>query len=261
MSYSAKYVHMKFYKIYTGETGQTKWGVLDGDTIRTLKDTPYNGIEYDGESVMLSGARLAAPCDATKIVAIGRNYYEHILEFGNEVPKEPIIFLKPTTAVTDPEGTVERPDYTERFDYEGEIAVVIKKKAKNVSKAEALNYILGYTALNDITARDIQFADGQWTRGKGLDGSAPIGPCVSDELIHNDIVVKTFLNGELRQNGNSNLMIWDIPSLIEYVSRYMTLLPGDVLTCGTPVNVGAMLKGDKIDVYVEGVGTLTNTII
>ncbi|MBR5869357.1 MAG: fumarylacetoacetate hydrolase family protein [Clostridia bacterium] len=253
---------MKFCKFYTNpEKTETKWGIVEGDVVKTLAKAPYDEVLPDGGSVKLSDVVLTCPCDATKIVAIGRNYYEHVLEFNNEVPKEPLIFLKPTTALTDPDGSVEKPDFTNRFDYEGEIAVVIGKKAKNVKKEEALDYILGYTCLNDITARDIQYADSQWTRGKGLDGSAPVGPFVTSGLQHNKIGIQTYLNGKKVQDGNTELMMWDIPSLIEYVTRYITLLPGDVFTCGTPVNVGPMVPGDVVEIVGEGIGTLRTTIV
>lgn len=253
---------MKYAKIYINEEKTAaQWGIIEGDTVYTLKNAPYDGVEKDGGSVRLADACLAAPCDATKIVAIGRNYYDHVMEFGNEVPAEPIIFIKPTTALLDPDEKLPKPSFTDRFDYEGEIAVVFRKKAKNVKKEEALDYILGYTCLNDITARDIQLKDNQWTRGKGLDGSAPVGPFVADGLAHNAIGIQTYLNGEKKQDGNTNLMMWDIPSLIEYVTRYMTMLPGDVLTCGTPVNVGPMVPGDVVEVVGEGIGTLRTEII
>jgi len=253
---------MRLCKVYTdAEKNETAWGVLKDHKVALLVGEPYEELIYTGEEVPEEEVSFTVPADPTKIVCIGRNYYEHIKELENEVPEEPMIFLKPTTALTDPEGSVERPDFTKRFDFEGEIAVVFKKKTKNVKKEEALDYILGYTCLNDITARDIQKMDDQWTRGKGLDGSAPVGPTVATGLPHNNIRIRTYLNGELRQDGNTSLMMWDIPSLIEYVSRYMTLLPGDILTCGTPANVGPMEKGDTVVVEGEGIGRLVSHIV
>ena len=251
---------MKYLKYYTGNGNETRWAILEGEKVLPLKGLPYEAPETDGTSLSLKDVRLACPADATKIVAVGRNYYEHVLEFHNEVPQEPMLFFKPTTALLDPDSSLEKPAFTDRFDYEGEIAVVFKKKAKNVAKEDALSYILGFTCLNDITARDIQLSDDQWTRGKGLDGSAPVGPFVADGLEHNRIGIRTYLNGELRQDGNTSMMMWDIPSVIEYVTKYFTMLPGDILTCGTPVNVGPMVPGDVVEVVGEGIGTLRTTI-
>ena len=252
---------MVYVKYYTGKGEETRWAIREGDLLFPLKGLPYDGAEKDGTSLPFSGVRLACPADATKIVAVGRNYYEHVLEFHNEIPKEPILFFKPTTALLDPDSELKKPDFTDRFDYEGEIAVVFKKKAKDLKKEEALDYILGYTCLNDITARDIQLADDQWTRGKGLDGSAPVGPAVVSGLPHDGIGIRTYLNGELRQDGSTSMMMWDIPSVIAYVTKYFTMLPGDVLTCGTPVNVGPMAPGDVVEVVGEGIGTLRTRIV
>lgn len=250
---------MKYAKLL--HNGSPRWGVIENDTVRLIDGLPYDGAEYTGETVPFASAKLLAPCDATKIVCIGKNYYDHAIEFGGPAPEEPIIFIKPTTCITDQDGEVEKPAICERFDYEGEIAIVFKRRARNVKKEDALDYILGYTCLNDITARDIQQKDGQWTRGKGFDGCAPIGPVVADGLRHDAISIETRLNGELRQKATSDMLMWDIPSLIEYVTACMTMLPGDVLTTGTPVNVAPMVPGDVVEVTVGGVGTLRTRII
>lgn len=251
---------MKYAKVLINN--EKRWGVIDGDTVKLMKGTPYAGVELTGEEVSLSEAKLCAPCDPSKIVCIGKNYLDHAVEFGEPVPETPTIFIKPNTSLNDPEGLVEYPSASKRVDYEGEFAFVIKKTAHKVKAADFADYILGYTCVNDVTARDIQKSDAQWTRGKGFDTFCPAGPIVSDEFDPaKGMVIRTYLNGELKQDAKTDLLMWDVPFLMEFITECMTLLPGDIVSTGTPVNVGPMQPGDKVTVFVEGIGELTNTVV
>jgi len=204
--------------------------------------------------------KLLAPCTPSKIVAVGVNYKDHALEMGDELPAEPLIFLKPNTCVIGPKDIIVYPPLSKRVDYEAEFAIVIKKKAKNITLENAKDYILGYTCLNDVTARDIQKSDGQWTRGKGFDTFAPIGPCIQTDLCPDDLKVESRLNGKVCQSSSTCQLIFDPLYLVSYISTAMTLLPGDVITTGTPGGIGPMKIGDIIEVEVEGIGILENTV-
>lgn len=203
-----------------------------------------------------------APVLPSKIVCVGRNYRDHVAELGNEVPKEPLIFMKPPSALLDPGGTILRPKISQRTDYEGELGVVIGKRCHKLSADEDVrNYILGYTAVNDFTARDLQKTDGQWTRAKGCDTFCPVGPLVTDEIDPwKGIAVETLVNGVVRQQGTTRDLIFALDVVIRYVSAFMTLLPGDLIATGTPSGVGPVVAGDVVEVTVEGVGTLRNKI-
>lgn len=222
--------------------------------------TQVSGPAFD--PVPLSRAVLLVPVLPAKIVCVGRNYRDHAAELGNDVPLEPLLFFKPTSALLPPGGIIRTPKLSERVDYEGELAVVIGKKASHVTQDEnAFEYIRGYTILNDVTARDLQKKDGQWTRAKGFDTFCPVGPLVTDELdLDGDIVLETTLNGEVRQRGVLSDLIFPIPFLLQYITSFMTLLPGDLVATGTPAGVGPMLPGDKVSVSVTGIGVLTNSV-
>lgn len=255
---------MKYVKIE--RDGRAVWGELRGDQVFTLEDAPYEGIRYDGKSLPLEGCRYLAPCDATKIVCVGKNYYDHIEEMksmfdasGN--PDKPTLFLKAPNTVNTHLGTIEAPGFVQRLDYEGELAVVIKKKAKNVKAEDAMDYVLGITCLNDVTARDIQKSDGQWARGKSMDGFAPMGPIVTDEVDPNHAVIRTRLNGQVVQESDTSLFITNVNQMIAFITASMTLEPGDVIATGTPAGVGSMKSGDVVEVEIDGVGTLKNTVV
>ncbi|MEQ2455195.1 fumarylacetoacetate hydrolase family protein [Flavonifractor hominis] len=250
---------MKYVKLLRNET--PVWGVLQGDVVRTLARPPFDGIFYDGETLPLVACHLLAPCEASKIVCVGKNYYDHAVEMGEEVPEHPILFLKAANTINRPEGEVHAPAFVERLDYEGELAFVIRRRAKNVKAENFAYYILGYTCLNDITARDIQKKDGQWTRGKSMDGFAPIGPLVTDEVDPSDLAVETRLNGTVVQSGRTSQFMTRIPQLLEFITSAMTLEPGDVVTTGTPAGVGPVNPGDIVDVEIQGIGTLRSHII
>ena len=240
--------------------GTAVWGVLKGDEVLTLAGAPYERLTFDGGHLPLKQCRLLAPCEPTKIVCVGKNYYDHAMEMGEGVPDRPILFLKAPNTVNRPEGEVSAPSFVERLDYEGELAFVVKKRAKHVKAEEYRDYILGYTCLNDVTARDVQKADGQWSRGKSMDGFAPIGPLVTDEVDGSDLKIETRLNGRTVQSARTSLFMTKIPALMEFITASMTLEPGDVVTTGTPAGIGAMRPGDVVEVEIEGIGVLRNYI-
>lgn len=196
----------------------------------------------------------------SKVVAVGLNYRQHIEEMGEETHDDPVLFLKPASAVIGPGDDILLPTQSAQVDFEAELAVVIKKRAKNITPQQAEEYILGYTCLNDVTARDLQKKDGQWTRAKGFDTFCPIGPIITDEINPNRVEVKLLQNGVVRQQGNTSMFLVPVQELVSYVSEIMTLLPGDVITTGTPSGIGPMHAGDAISVEIEGIGTLTNSV-
>lgn len=202
-----------------------------------------------------------APVTPGKIMAVGKNYYAHVKEFDSKIPTSPIIFMKPTTAVIGPNEAIVRPAISERVDYEGELALVIKKRARNVKAEDYRDYVLGYTILNDVTARDLQYADGQWTRGKSFDTFAPIGPVITDEIDPECASIKTCLNGKTVQQSNTEKFIFPLGEIFEFVTRFTTLEPGDILTTGTPEGVGPMVHGDVVEITIDGIGTLRNTVV
>ena len=210
----------------------------------------------------LAQARLLAPVVPSKIVCIGRNYREHAAELGNEVPKEPLLFLKAPSAVIAPGEPIRCPALSQRVDFEGEIAVVIGRRATKIGANEDVHsYIRGYTVVNDVTARDLQKSDGQWSRAKGFDTFCPMGPLVTGEIDPaQGLAVTTRLNGEIKQQGTTRDLIFDIPTLLRHITAAMTLLPGDVIPTGTPAGVGPMRPGDRVEVTVEGIGTLANPV-
>ena len=209
------------------------------------------------------GARLLPPCSPTKIVCVGRNYAEHVKEMGNEIPAEPTIFLKPPSALIASGDAIVYPRLTERLDYEGELGVVIGRRARRVKSADAAAYILGYTPVNDVTARDLQRKDGQWTRGKGFDTFCPVGPYIvpRDEVDLNALRVRTFVDGEKKQDAAITEMIFSVNDIIAYISAFLTLEPGDLIATGTPSGVGPLQPGSRVRVEIEGVGVLENTVI
>ena len=215
-------------------------------------------VHYGSE--LPAGARLLPSCAPSKIVCVGRNYPEHARELGNEPPKEPLIFLKPPSSLIASGDVIVYPALSERVDYEGELGVIIGKRARHVKASEAAEYVLGYTCVNDVTARDLQRKDGQWTRGKGFDTFCPIGPHIETELDPANVVVETRVNHDLRQSGSTSLMIYPCAFLVRWISRMMTLLPGDVISTGTPSGVGPLVDNDTVEVSVAGIGVLRNPV-
>ncbi len=238
-----------------------RYGILDGHTVKVLSGTPFRGISYSGQVLGQHDVRQLAPCLPSKIVAVGTNYRQHAEELHMRIPAEPLLFLKPSTSVIGPDDKIVYPDMTRQVDYEGELGVVIKTRARRVSQEDAGQYILGYTCCNDVTARDLQNKDGQWTRCKGFDTFAPIGPCIETALDPADTPIETYLNGELKQSGNTSDLIFSVPELLSFISHVMTLLPGDVIATGTPFGVGPMQKGDAVEIKIAPVGTLKNYVV
>ncbi|MGH2683314.1 MAG: fumarylacetoacetate hydrolase family protein [Actinomycetota bacterium] len=236
-------------------------GVLEDDSIRVLSGTFFENPVPTGGEVGVSDVRLLAPVIPSKVVAVGRNYVAHAQELGNEVPEEPLIFLKPSTSVIGPGDPVPLPPESSRVDHESELAVVIGRLCRRVTEEDASKYVLGYTCGNDVTARDLQEKDDQWTRAKGFDGFCPLGPWVETELDPSDIEVACRVNGEVRQSGRTSAMAFPPPVLVAYVSRVMTLLPGDVILTGTPAGIGPLAEGDQVEVEVEGIGVLANRVV
>ena len=250
---------MKFVRLERGD--EAVWGVVKEDRVFTLRQPPFEAISYDGESLALEQCTLLAPCQPTKIVCVGKNYAEHAREMGGEPPERPILFLKGPNTLNRPGGPVHAPDFVQRLDYEGELAIVIKKRAKDVKEENFSDYVLGYTCLNDVTARDIQRLDGQWTRGKGMDGFCQVGPWVVDDLDPSDLKVETRLNGEVRQSGRTSQFLHAVPELLAFITSAMTLEPGDVVATGTPAGIGPMLPGDTVEIEIEGIGVLRSRVI
>ena len=236
------------------------YGLVENETIRRIEGDPFSGYTPTGEEFPLKQVRLLAPCEPSKIVAVGVNYPDHAAEFKKELPKEPLLFLKPSTAVLDPFEAIRLPARSHRVDYEAELAVVIKKRAAGIAEAEAADFILGYTCFNDVTARDLQKLDGQWTRAKGFDTFAPLGPWIVTDINPDNLKIESYLNGERRQSASTAQLIFKVPALVSFISQVMTLLPGDVIATGTPAGVGPMKSGDTIEVVIEGIGRLKNTV-
>ena len=237
------------------------YGELRDDTLYELAGHPYGQIEYSERTFRLSKVQLRTPCVPSKIICLGRNYADHAKEVGGDVPEVPCIFIKPPTTLLAPERDIVYPAMSEQVDYEAELAVVIGERAKDISEDEAPDYIQGYTCLNDVTARDLQRKDGQWTRGKSFDTFCPLGPWVETELDPSDLKVEAKLNGKVVQEGRTGDMIFKVNYIVSFLSQIMTLLPGDVIGTGTPEGIGPMQVGDVIEITVEGIGTLRNKVI
>lgn len=256
---------------------EVSYGVVDGEaaaggqrngaglTVAELAGHPFGPsaeVSLTGRRHAVEDVRLLAPVLPSKIVAIGRNYLEHAREFGNEPPSEPLIFLKPSTAVIGPVDAIVRPDQlSKRVDFEGELAIVFGRLCRDVPRERVPEVIFGYTCANDVTARDLQKSDGQWSRAKGFDTFCPLGPWLETDLDPGDLQLTTAVNDEVKQDSRTSLLIHDIPTLVSYVTAVMTMLPGDVLLTGTPAGVGPLTAGDSVAVTIEGIGTLANRVI
>jgi 2-keto-4-pentenoate hydratase/2-oxohepta-3-ene-1,7-dioic acid hydratase in catechol pathway len=245
------------------ESGRNGYGVLGegGEEIRDMHGLPFSGIRFTGSRFHLSAVRLLAPVLPSKIVAVGLNYMDHAREMGKKIPEEPLIFLKSPSALNHPGGDVVYPRSSQRVDYEAELAVVIGRTARDVGEREARSVILGYTCINDVTARDLQVKDGLYARAKGFDTFAPIGPWIETEMDPAALRVRCLVNGETKQDGNTREMAASVYRLVEFVSHVMTLFPGDVIATGTPPGVGPVRVGDVMTVDVEGIGPLTNRVV
>jgi 2-keto-4-pentenoate hydratase/2-oxohepta-3-ene-1,7-dioic acid hydratase in catechol pathway len=234
--------------------------------IAELRGHPFSpgkgGVQFTGATFPLDDVRLLAPVLPSKVVAVGRNYADHAREMGTEPPAEPVLFLKPSTAVVGHGDPIAYPvKLTQRVDYEGELAVIIGRLCREVPAAQAAEVIFGYTCANDVTARDLQARDGQWTRAKGFDTFCPLGPWIETDADPADLELTTVVNGEVRQQTRTSQLLYDVPALVEYISTVMTLLPGDVLLTGTPAGVGPLEDGDEVSVTIENIGSLRNPVV
>jgi 2-keto-4-pentenoate hydratase/2-oxohepta-3-ene-1,7-dioic acid hydratase in catechol pathway len=241
--------------------GQMSFGVLEGETIAAITPHPFAPFEYSGERLALDEVRLLAPVLPTKVVAVGKNYADHAKEMGDDVPEEPIIFLKPSTSVVGPGDPIIYPAGVDRVDFEGELAVIVGKMARHLDEATALQVVLGFTCANDVTARNLQASDGQWTRAKGFDTFCPLGPWIETDLDSSDLAVRTLVNDEQRQSSRTSMLVTSVARLLAFISGVMTLLPGDVILTGTPAGIGALSPGDRVEVEIEGIGVLTNRVV
>ncbi|MFE5672033.1 fumarylacetoacetate hydrolase family protein [Agromyces sp. NPDC056523] len=253
---------MKVARFAHGES--ISFGIVDEEEheLVVLKSDPlFAGYDPTGERVPLGEARLLAPViPRSKVVAVGKNYREHAEEMGGDAPSEPLLFLKPNTSVIGPGDAIVLPPESAQVEHEGELAVVIGRVARRVSEADAASVIFGYTIANDVTARDLQRRDGQWTRAKGFDTFCPLGPVISTEVDLERGVIETTVNGERRQRGNLADMVHSVSAIVAYASNVFTLLPGDVILTGTPAGVGPIEDGDRVEVTVSGLGTLANPV-
>ena len=250
---------MKIVRLSAGR--RTRYGILSGDSIQFIDGSSFGSVRPVDEYCQAGDVKLLAPCLPSKIVAVGLNYRSHAAELGQSLPEAPLIFLKPSTAVIGPGDAIVYPSSSSQVDFEGELGVVIKKRTRHVSSGDALDCVLGYTCFNDVTARDLQRRDGQWTRAKGFDTFAAFGPCIETELDPTDVPVETRLNGELKQQSNTSDLIYSVAEIVSFVSGVMTLLPGDVIATGTPGGIGPMSVGDTVEIRIAPIGTLRNHVI
>jgi 2-keto-4-pentenoate hydratase/2-oxohepta-3-ene-1,7-dioic acid hydratase in catechol pathway len=241
--------------------GNAHWGILDGSEITSLDAPPYAAHRAAGPRYALAHVKPLAACTPSKIVCVGRNYVDHAKELAHDVPTKPLIFMKPPSSLLEPDGTIFYPPDVGRLDYEGEVGIVIGKRMRHLGPREpAAPYIFGFTCVNDVTGRDLQDKDGQWTRAKGFDTFCPAGPVIATGLDAANLSVETTLNGQPRQKGHVSQLIFSFDVVLRYISRFMTLEAGDLICTGTPAGVGPMQVGDVVEVTVDGVGTLRNTI-
>jgi 2-keto-4-pentenoate hydratase/2-oxohepta-3-ene-1,7-dioic acid hydratase in catechol pathway len=247
----ARYVH----------DGEVAFGVVEGEDVAELASHPFGPVTFTGTRRPLGEVRLLAPVLPSKVVAIGKNYSAHASEMGGDVPEQPLIFLKPSTAVTGTGEPIAYPPSAQQVDYEGELAVVIGRLCRDVPEERAMEVVLGYTCGNDVTARDQQRSDGQWSRAKGYDSFCPLGPWLETEVDITDLRLTTTLNGAVKQDGRTSQIVHKVPALIAYVTACMTLLPGDVLLTGTPAGVGPVSVGDEVAVEIERIGRLVNPVV
>lgn len=244
------------YGVVMSEDGEPAW------LAQVAGDPLYSPVSGTGERHELTDVRLLAPViPRSKSIGVGRNYAEHAAELGNEVPGEPLLFLMPNTAVCGPDDPVVLPDFARDVHYEGELAVIIGRICKDVPRERALDVVFGYTCANDVSARDLQSADKQWARAKGCDTFCPLGPWIETELDPSDVEIRTRVDGRTVQEDSTALMVHDVPALIAYISRAFTLLPGDVILTGTPKGVGPVDAGQRVEVEIEGIGSLSNPFV
>lgn len=242
--------------------GKPEYGLIDNERIRIIDGSIFEDRIRPGPvSTGMAGVKPLAPVEPTKVVCVGLNYKDHARELKTGLPEEPVLFLKPSTSVIGPDDDIIYPRRVNRLDYEAELAVVIRRRAKDVLRDEAYNYILGYSCLNDITARDLQKKDGQWTRAKSFDTFCPLGPYIVTGLDPHRLKIELLVNNQIRQSSSTSSLIFRIEFLVSFISGIMTLLPGDVIATGTPSGIGALSPGDEVEVKIEGIGSLKNKVV
>ena len=241
--------------------GKTRYGALEGAVVVEYSGTPFTLFRRGRRRYPLKQTVLLAPVVPSKIVAVGLNYRDHAKEMNLPIPEEPRIFLKPATAVIGPGDPIVYPPQSARVDHEAELAVVMKRRCRSVPAARAREYVLGYTCLNDVTARDLQRRDGMPSRAKAFDTFCPIGPCIATDIDPNAVAIEAYVNGELRQSSSTKELIFPVEELVAHISAVMTLLPGDVIATGTPSGVGPLEPGDRVELRIAGIGSLWNTVV
>ena len=238
------------------------FGIVDGPELVVLKGHPLvNNYETTGQRVPLKEVKLLAPTMPSKVVCIGKNFAAHAAEIGEDVPEEPLIFLKPNSAIVGPGDAIVIPKLSKQIELEAELVIVIGEMTKDVSLEDAMSKVWGFTIANDVTARDLQFSDGQWARSKAFDTFCPLGPWIETEFVPEDQIIESRVNGEVRQHASLSEMIHNVPAIIKHVSEVMTLLPGDIILTGTPAGIGLIQAGEIIECEVEGIGTLVSPVI
>ena len=250
---------MQIVRFKAGDT--TRYGALEGSSIAEYTGTPFTIFRRGRRRHALKHVVLLAPVVPSKIVEIGVNYRDHAAELGLPIPDEPLMFLKPPTTLIGPDDPIVCPPISARVEHEAELAVVIKRRCHDVPAARAREYILGYTCLNDVTARDLQMKDGHGSRAKAFDTFCPIGPCIATDVDPNALTIEAYVNGELRQSSSTKEMIFPFEDIVAHVSRVMTLLPGDVIATGTPPGIGPLQPGDRVEVRIESIGSLKNLVV
>ena len=249
---------MKIVRFYY--KNRLRWGILNNKSITFLKDPPFKTIKLGSRKIPANKVKLVSPVNPTKVVCVGLNYRDHAAELGMKIPHEPILFIKPSSSIIGPGKAIVYPKGVKRMDYEAELAIVIKRKCRNVSVRRSSSYIFGYTCLNDVTARDIQKKDGQWTRAKSFDTFCPIGPVIETDIDPGNLDISLSVNNKLKQKSSTANFIFKPKYLVSFVSRVMTLEPGDIISTGTPSGVGPLKRGDKVCVEIERIGQLKNYV-
>ncbi|MBU0477541.1 fumarylacetoacetate hydrolase family protein [bacterium] len=251
---------MKKYARFSIDGGPSKYGLVENDVIIETDGDIFSSFKVTEKKYSIKNVKILAPCLPSKVVAVGLNYIDHAKELGMKVPDEPVLFMKPSTSVIGPDDNIIYPKMSRRVDYEAELAVVIKDKTKNIQPEEANAHIFGYTCLNDVTARDLQKKDGQWTRAKSFDTFCPIGPYIVTDINPDNLKIALFLNGQLKQSSTTSNLIFNVQKLVSFISKVMTLFPGDIIATGTPSGIGPLKRGDKVEVVIEKVGRLRNFV-
>ena len=248
------------YARFVGNNGKIHYGSVEGENIRIIKGDIFADFHVTNDVVPISSIKLLAPCEPTKIVGAGANYHSFIEKKGIPVPEQPKLYIKPSTSIANPGDEVLCPSADDTINYEGELGVVIGRTCKNVSKQDALKYVFGYTCVNDVTDITMMQADVQWDRGKSIDTFLPCGPFISDSVNCSDVMITTKVDGELRQKMSTSDMVFNVADLIEFISKYITLCPGDVIATGSPAGAGRYQPGQTVSIEIEGIGLLENTM-